>query len=970
MSPPKGKKSSGKSNQRKSTTTKQQSQQPQENDIQNVMLYNERDKYRDTELEIEHLASERIGIGKVRQRPDREPFVVDVINSPLLPTRAMPQAGKPYHVLISESFWRLAAYIDSVPARLDERLPHRLPHAILRGPPGCGKSYLLSAAAALLGFGGPQKTSNLPERRRRPVLPSGMDIATDFEERLHIRDGLSSAGRRIAVPEECCYILHLGDAKCWLESEDPLGYFRVQLLSPFSRYSHVGDNIVDSTEESFNHSGPSHVGCLQCVEPFRRLEQVSRFIDYFCARVRDMGSSQSGLSGTKTLLTIIIDQAEALIGQQNSIPYHIVEMLIAAKTPLLIFSITDYAALPSQQHLSSVSTGGVLGDFPFRAVCTCVINVPYRATSIEAARLIEIHGQEEDRLFSRDPNLWRDVRMWTGSVPAHLRALLASADASTSGSCSHHLEKTIPHRISLYRARIVRAVSHLLPLIRKMSSSEKAILLLVLTCASLRLPLSSFMPVTNDDENAFLASFSGTQRVRSSGNSIPSDRIVNALGPRIASLLLLDPITTFYHPTDGVISCRTVPAAVSLATHVALTSVPILATISTDWLHHTDLIVSRILSAPLSVFCTESRCRLARFYAQSRFLWDADLAMTQCSIDSKNLNSGPDTIPTRTAKMVPSDSNNKDPDSKESTQKIWRFEGVGENNEVINFTFKRPRVVIFAGHAPSPPLLVSPDGLHGPLSSAADSHALGQRHFTINEGCNSGGCGSSSGNSTTNGSGKKLCPKMSEKQKIPVDPNHYDAVVFIPGRTSYCFFDLFVMILEERRLYALTTSPLVGAWVRELQPRAVSSTLGTGGANINHNGNRSPSKTQDNTFSTPLILLESWREALRRAAASVGSGAAGNGLALASNLSRTVVRCCVLRPEQLLAAVGFSERSCDDIDLMVNTVSSSHEDPLVSTKNAPDVSSSNGVKTGSSMTSRSKTSSANKKTSRTTGGRR
>jgi hypothetical protein len=613
-----------------------------------------------------------------RRRPDRHPFIVEVPSSIFFATRAMSQINTRYPVVVGESFWRLAAYVDSVPSRLEERVAGRPPHIMMRGKPGSGKSYLMAAASALLGFG--------PASVRPQQLHY---LAADYRT------------------------IFIGDCRRWLESDDPLTYFRMELLAGF--------------RDSCHETGPEedHLGCLVCVEPFTRVDQVRQFMERCCRVVQE--------TQPDTLLVFFIDQAEELIGRESSIPFQIIQTLLNVQSPLLVFSV----ATPLDS------------DFPFKNQCGVTIDIPYRVTSAEFAKHLEVHstnsGSDENGTTTtaagyKDVHWWKEMRLWTGSVPLEIAELAKMPGTGMAG------------KLGAYRRQVAHRTGNMLIAISKLEGRQRNVLLIVLFAVILRVPMD----------------MSGEFNL---GN-------VLALGPAITNPLLLNCLQAFYHTSDGIITMRDVPAAISMAAHLALTSANTLNAVIRTWPTLFENVVHAMMASRL--LCAEAKRRLSRFYAHAKFLW----GRPNWSIDN----------------------------------------GMTEFGEIVRIRFRQPRVVIFASQTP-PPTFMHPNG------PDAEHHGV-------------------PGN------------------------GDYDAVVFLPGRTSYWFFDFFILIPEERRLYAITTSAVVGTWLKELQTRAGPMNL---------------TQQRDDGLLTPLVLLDHWRDTLKKA-----------------GLPKVSVKCCVLKTLDLMTAAGYT----------------------------------------------------------------
>lgn len=81
-------------------------------------------------------------------------------------------------------------------------------------------------------------------------------------------------------------------------------------------------------------------------------------------------------------------------------------------------------------------------------------------------------------------------------------------------------------------------------------------------------------------------------------------------------------------------------------------------------------------------------------------------------------------------------------------------------------------------------------------------------------------------------------------------PNASNPVVFIPGRTDFCFYDFFIAVQSERTLYAVTTCPF------EKMMNTGDNSQGGGNNTFN---------TATNAPLTPFTLLEMWAKDLKDA---------------------------------------------------------------------------------------------------------
>jgi len=185
----------------------------------------------------------------------------------------------------------------------------------------------------------------------------------------------------------------------------------------------------------------------------------------------------------------------------------------------------------------------------------------------------------------------------------------------------------------------------------------------------------------------------------------------------------------------------------------------------------------------------------------------------------------------------------------EEAGKHIELAGKGHLGEDLTIKFKQPRIVIFAGQVPSQYFFLP-------------SSALVSNPIPLSPGATG--------------------PAVLLKPDSSVDPLHkatktdYDSIIFLPGRTSYLFFDAFIYIPEERRLYAICTAPVVATWLKELEIRVGPSQL---------------QQHRDDGLLTPLFLLESWRETLKKAGFP----------------AKLAIKCCLMKPAELMAAVGLCQ---------------------------------------------------------------
>lgn len=84
-------------------------------------------------------------------------------------------------------------------------------------------------------------------------------------------------------------------------------------------------------------------------------------------------------------------------------------------------------------------------------------------------------------------------------------------------------------------------------------------------------------------------------------------------------------------------------------------------------------------------------------------------------------------------------------------------------------------------------------------------------------------------------------------------PNSGNPLVFIPGRTDFCFYDFFLAVPMERTLYAVTTCPF----------EKMMNAGGNGGNNNGISNGNSTFNTATNAPLTPFTMLEMWSKDLK-----------------------------------------------------------------------------------------------------------
>ena len=654
------------------------------------------------------------------RRPDQHPFVIDIPGSIFHGSRAMPTACTRYPVVVGQSFWRLAAYLDSVPPFLVRQAHWKdavapAPHLIITGIPGCGKSYLMAASSALLGG----------FKHHRP------------------KESAAAKDQRRTTTSRTVFI---GDCLKWIQSDDPLQYFRMELMSAFR--DEIPDDAQDESVLTIDHRNPEHPGCMVCVEPFARLEQLQRYLERIANWITTYQPSSQ--------LIFFLDQAEALGEHPDSLPTRIVAILIHLRLPVLVFSVAQSA----------------LKRWPFRMGCT-EFPIPFRFNSSEYGKQLELLSKKDKKmlhLFS-DLSHVQELRAWTGCVPGEVSRFLQGLDEGGGGGgfagCPATYRKDVDARIGKVLAGM-RLDQH---------PRHRNTLLIGLFAMILRVPLD------------------WTERKFQIGELRELLLHFNSNG--LEAYLLPDALQTFYHPSEGSITLRSIPTAVSHAAYLSLSHPRILEAVAgRPWEGLFEKVVQTMLQS--KQVCTESKRRFSRFYAHARLRW-----MT--GDDHHQRQASPINFPGKTE--------------------------LGEDISLRLFE-QGVELVYFSTLVPSLAVLTA---------------------------------------------SLEVCLRERKQRKI--------VHIFLPSSPRYWFFDLFILQVEERRLWAVTTAPLVGTWLKDLSTRAGPMQL---------------AQQREDGVATPLILLDSWREVLKRS--WTGSGKIG-------------VRCLVVQPTDLMEALAPKTVDDDASDL-------------------------------------------------------
>lgn len=319
----------------------------------------------------------------------------------------MPIHNNRYPCIVGEHFWKLAAYIDSIPSRLEERLPisslttttttpkekekekekqvateeYKKPHIFISGPPGCGKSYLLAATSTLL-----------------TIVPS-----------LSIRKSQNS------FLNSDYKSVFIGDCSRWIQSSNPLEYFRVELLAALQ-------NANKDFSDEQDHRSPSHIGCLLCIEPFSRLEQLKKFLERCCLWQEEHEPD--------TNLLFFFDQVESLT-PQTTLQNSIIQILLDLRLPILIFSSTS----SSITAVSTSSPSTIISKL--QKECSLCLEIPNAFNREEFNKLLSFHSSTirlpdpksagehhlDSSMMSEAEEAWKELRIWSGGNPLQVSTI-------------------------------------------------------------------------------------------------------------------------------------------------------------------------------------------------------------------------------------------------------------------------------------------------------------------------------------------------------------------------------------------------------------------------------------------------------------------------------------------------------------------------------------------------------------------
>lgn len=102
-------------------------------------------------------------------------------------------------------------------------------------------------------------------------------------------------------------------------------------------------------------------------------------------------------------------------------------------------------------------------------------------------------------------------------------------------------------------------------------------------------------------------------------------------------------------------------------------------------------------------------------------------------------------------------------------------------------------------------------------------------------------------------------------------PNANLPLLFVPGRTDFCFYDLFLVIPADKTLYAITTCPFALMSGEAKGINSISSNNSSSSSSNNNNTNNASSNnigtfnTVTNAPLTPITLLDMWSKDLKDA---------------------------------------------------------------------------------------------------------
>lgn len=513
-------------------------------------------------------------------------------------------------------------------------LPQYAPtNALITGVRGCGKSHLLTIAAAFLTA---RNTSDLYR------------------------------------------VVSISDCRAWMQSENPVTFFTLELLAAFHRPGTEVLRLVPS-----DSMATANVDVLHEANPyappvlFSSFERLRRWMEAVGRRLAVHADMR---------LVIFVDQLEELYvptaPPKAKLAAQIFELLVQLRFPVLIATV-----IPSPQAMRGlppvVRDPTRFAEMKMPAILSCDDFDLF-------LELFAMNGEGGGDAVDQDM-LLHDLRMWTGGIPGQIAKFFAST--------GEMWEDTNDRIMNYRRSRYMAFYDLLATTVGKLEKLPRMHLLLQICRMILHMP-------TNDPHLSASAASAGLE-----------------------SLFLPAALQKFYHLDEVFVVYRHIPTAITPAVHYALADTKLLAMISSKWSQVLEALLAATLNSP--DICEESKRRTVRFYAQFRLFsaaFDEEMDRPEAvpiSIDGVSRARGASPVE-------------------------FVLRGITQYNHPFSLTLVSGKIrrVIFAGLSPVPSLI--PPGRNG------SSHAG-------------------------------------------------DPILFIPGRTDYCFYDFFVAVPAERTLYAIST---------------------------------------------------------------------------------------------------------------------------------------------------------------------
>lgn len=319
---------------------------------------------------------------------------------------------------------------------------YKKPHIFISGPPGCGKSYLLAATSTLLTI--------VPSLSLRKSQNSFLN--SDYKS------------------------VFIGDCSRWIQSSNPLEYFRVELLAALQ-------NANKDFSDEQDHRSPSHIGCLLCIEPFSRLEQLKKFLERCCLWQEEHEPD--------TNLLFFFDQVESLT-PQTTLQNSIIQILLDLRLPILIFSSTTSSS--SSSITSSTTTSTIISKL--QKECSLCLEVPNAFNREEFNKLLSFHSSTirlpdpksagehhlDSSMMSEAEEAWKELRIWSGGNPLQV---------STIYTIRSNTKKNTWEALSIYAEKRRKKEVLLTPLLQQQQSGKSLTpeILSLLFCIVTRLPI-------------------------------------------------------------------------------------------------------------------------------------------------------------------------------------------------------------------------------------------------------------------------------------------------------------------------------------------------------------------------------------------------------------------------------------------------------------------------------------------------